>query len=116
MRQWEFTGKWKKIDVHGKLGKKNDFVHGKMGKKRFCSWENGENLDFVHGKIENSWRKTMGNGPVAHGQVTPCTINLSWPIRVGIYMLTVYIYIYTYIYISIYMYIYIIHICIYIHI
>jgi hypothetical protein len=56
----------------------------------------------------------MGNGPVAHGQVTPCTINLSWPIRVGIYMLTVYIY--TYIYISIYMYIYIIHICIYIHI
>jgi len=62
MRQWEFTGKWKKIDVvHGKLGKKNDFVHGKMGKKtilfmgkwgksRFCSWENWEQLEKNNGK------------------------------------------------------------------
>ena len=81
MRQWEFMGKWEMLFM------------GKWGKNRCCSWENGEKIDVVHGKMGNSWRKTMGNGPVAHGQVTPCTINLPWPIRVGIYMLTEYIYI-----------------------
>ena len=76
----------------------NSWENGKC-----CSWENGEKIDVVHGKMGNSWRKTMGNGPVAHGQVTPCTINLPWPIRVGIYMLTEYIYI-LYIYVFIFKY------------
>ena len=103
---------------HGKKWKnpeKSTCVNGNSWENgKCCSWENGEKIDVVHGKMGKKsmlfmgkWgtvgRKTMGNGPVAHGQVTPCTINLPWPIRVGIYMLTEYIYI-LYIYVFIFKY------------